>query len=70
MRLVAAEGALDGGDFLVDDLFQNGGALHRVLDAADQQVDLGAHGLGNGGEAFGGDVLRANQPHRGLEQGL
>ena len=68
--LVAAEGALDGGDFLVDDFLQHRGALHGVLHAADQQVDLGAHGLGDGGEAFGGDVLRAHQAHGGLEQGF
>ena len=68
--LVAAEGALDGRDFLVDDFFQHGGALHGMLDAADQQVDLGADGLGDGGEALGGDVLRAHQAHGGLEQGF
>ena len=68
--LVAAEGALDGGDFLVDDFLQHGGALHGVFHAADQQVDFGADRLGNGGEAFGGDVLRAHEAHGGLEQGF
>ena len=66
--LVAAEGALDGGDFLVDDFFQHGGALHGMLDAADQQVDFGAHRLGDGGQAFGRDVLRADQAHGRLHQ--
>ena len=68
--LVAAEGALDGGDFLVDDFFQNRGALHGMLDAADQQVDFGAHGLRDGGEAFGGDVLRADEAHGRLVEGF
>ena len=66
--LVAAEGALDGGDFLVDDFFKYGGALHRVLDAADQQINFGAYRLGNGGEAFGCHILRADQTHGRLRQ--
>ena len=52
----------------MDDLLQHGGALHRVFHAADQKVDFGADRLGDGCEAFSGDVLRAYQPHGGLEQ--
>ena len=66
--LVAAEGALDRGDFLVDDFLQHGGALHGMLDAADQQIDFRTHRLGNGGQAFGGDILGADQAHGRLHQ--
>ena len=66
--LIAAEGALDGGDFLVHDAFELGGALHGVLDAADQDVDFGTHRLGDRGKAVGGDVLRPDEPHRRLNQ--
>jgi hypothetical protein len=38
--LIAAEGPFDGGDFLVDNLFQHRGPLHGMFHAADQQVDL------------------------------
>ncbi len=64
--LVAAEGALDGGDFLVHDLLEHRGALHGMLDAADEKVDLGADRLGNGCKSLGRDVLGAHEAHGGL----
>ena len=66
--LVAAEGALDRGDFLMHDFLEHRGALHGMFDAADQKIDFGAHRLGNGGEAFGGDVLGADKTHGRLHE--
>ncbi len=68
--LVGAEGALQGGHFLVDDGFQLCGALDGVLHAADQMIYLATHLAGDLGEAFGGDVVGAHQAHGGVHQGL
>ena len=68
--LVGAERSLDVGHFLVDHAFKFGRALHGVLDAADKLVDLAAHELRNRRQAFGGDVLRADETHGRLHQCL
>jgi hypothetical protein len=67
---VGAEGTLDVGHFLVNDAFQLGGALHRVLNATNQLVDFAAHHLRDRREAFGGNVLRADKAHCGLHERL
>jgi hypothetical protein len=60
--LVAAEGALDGRDFLVDNFFQNRGALDCMFNTT-YEKSTSERTAGRGGEAFGCDVLRPDRAH-------
>jgi hypothetical protein len=52
----------------VNDFFQNCGALNGMFNTAYEKINFRAHRLGNGGEAFGCDVLRPDQAHGRLHE--
>ncbi len=63
-RLVVGIGALEGGDFVMDEEFQLAGARKGPLDAVADGGDFAAHGLADVDHGVGGDVLRLGEARR------